>query len=127
MVLRGYEKRWQLWMVPRGHKQRAHPTWLRWRDIKSRFSRRVPMGEPRSIDRANKGERDIGQQRYRKHTLRDDSNQMKMVGCNKTLSEGVNWPHYCGFILRHRAKERLQHVALKNILPCQAFFCSQPY
>lgn len=41
-----------VWALPSGDADDA----LRWRDIKSRFSRRVPAGEPRSIGRANKEE-----------------------------------------------------------------------
>ncbi|MES9858118.1 MAG: transposase [Sedimenticola sp.] len=44
---------------------------IRWREIKSRFSRRVPVGEPRTIGRINKSERGIWQRRFWEHTLRD--------------------------------------------------------
>ena len=43
----------------------------RWREIKSRFSRRVPNEEHRTAGRIKKGERGIWQRRFWEHTLRD--------------------------------------------------------
>jgi putative transposase len=45
---------------------------LRWRLIKSMFSRGLPAGERRSASRAQKSERGIWQRRYWEHTLRDE-------------------------------------------------------
>jgi putative transposase len=57
-----------VWTLPEGDADYA----LRWREIKSRFSRRAPQGEQRSKGRLNKGERGIWQRRYWEHTLRDE-------------------------------------------------------
>ena len=57
-----------IWTLPPGDADYA----LRWRESKSQFSRRVPMGERRSLGRVNKGERGIWQRRYWEHTLRDE-------------------------------------------------------
>jgi putative transposase len=45
---------------------------MRWRLIKSAFSRGLPRGEPISPSRSGKGERGIWQRRYWEHTLRND-------------------------------------------------------
>ncbi|OGT18759.1 MAG: transposase [Gammaproteobacteria bacterium RBG_16_57_12] len=57
-----------IWILPTGDADYA----LRWREIKSRFSRRIPAGERRSLGRSNKGERGIWQRRFWEHTLRDE-------------------------------------------------------
>jgi putative transposase len=57
---------------------------LRWRDIKARFSRRIPAGEWRSPGRINKGERGIWQRRYWEHTLRDE----------RDVEQHVDYIHY---------------------------------
>jgi putative transposase len=46
---------------------------LRWRLIKSTFSRSLPSGERISASRASKGERGIWQRRHWEHTIRDDN------------------------------------------------------
>jgi REP element-mobilizing transposase RayT len=46
---------------------------MRWRLIKSAFSRRLPTGERISDSRAAKGERGIWQRRYWEHTIRDEN------------------------------------------------------
>jgi putative transposase len=45
---------------------------MRWRLIKTTFSRGLPKGERISQSRGNKGERGIWQRRYWEHTLRDE-------------------------------------------------------
>ena len=57
-----------IWTLPEGDADFA----LRWRLIKSTFSRGLPAGEPRFASRAKKGERGIWQRRYWEHTLRDE-------------------------------------------------------
>jgi putative transposase len=57
-----------IWTLPNGDADYA----MRWRQIKSTFSRGLPAGERLSASRANKGERGIWQRRYWEHTLRDD-------------------------------------------------------
>jgi putative transposase len=57
-----------IWTLPEGDADFA----LRWRLIKTEFSRAVPRGEQISQSRSNKGERGIWQRRYWEHTLRDE-------------------------------------------------------
>jgi putative transposase len=57
-----------IWSLPGGDWDFA----LRWRLIKSAFSRELPAGEHISESRADKGERGIWQRRYWEHTLRDE-------------------------------------------------------
>ncbi len=45
---------------------------LRWRQIKSEFSRHIPKIEPRSQSRMNKHERGIWQRRFWEHVIRDE-------------------------------------------------------
>ncbi len=56
-----------IWTLPHNDADYS----IRWREIKSRFSRRVPDGEPRTTGRINKSERGIWQRRFWEHTLRD--------------------------------------------------------
>jgi putative transposase len=57
-----------VWTLPDGDADFA----LRWRLIKSAFSRHLPDGERISESRADKAERGIWQRRYWEHTLRDE-------------------------------------------------------
>ncbi len=57
-----------IWTLPEGDADFA----LRWRLIKSVFSRGLPAGERISASRADKSERGIWQRRYWEHTLRDE-------------------------------------------------------
>jgi putative transposase len=57
-----------IWTLPQDDADFA----LRWRLIKSAFSRAIPGGEQVSSSRANKQERGIWQRRYWEHTLRDE-------------------------------------------------------
>src|SRR5947209_9949523 len=58
-----------IWTLPEGDADFA----LRWRLIKSAFSRGLPRGERLSKSRSSKSERGIWQRRYWEHTLRDKS------------------------------------------------------
>ena len=58
-----------IWTLPEGDADFA----VRWRLIKSAFSRALPRQESVSISRRGKGERGIWQRRYWEHTLRDDA------------------------------------------------------
>ena len=69
-----------IWTLPPGDADYA----LRWREIKSRFSRCVPFGEHRSVGRVNKAERGIWQRRFWEHTLRDE----------RDIEQHVNYIHY---------------------------------
>jgi putative transposase len=57
-----------IWTLPEQDANFA----LRWRLIKSAFSRGLTRGERISASRASKGERGIWQRRYWEHTLRDE-------------------------------------------------------
>ena len=72
----------------------------RWRQIKSAFSRRLPIGEPVSGSRAAKGERGIWQRRYWEHTIQNEddfSRHIDYVHINPLKHRLVNrvrdWPH----------------------------------
>ena len=57
-----------IWTLPAGDSNFA----LRWRLIKTVFSRSLPRGEHRSASREEKGERGIWQRRYWEHLIRDE-------------------------------------------------------
>lgn len=57
-----------VWTLPEGDTDFA----VRWRWIKIRFSRAIPVGEPLSATRRTRGERGIWQRRYWEHLIRDD-------------------------------------------------------
>jgi REP-associated tyrosine transposase len=57
-----------IWTLPDGDSDFS----MRWRLIKSAFSRALPVGEKISRSRAAKGERGIWQRRYWEHTLRNE-------------------------------------------------------
>ncbi|MFT4255879.1 MAG: transposase [Pseudoxanthomonas sp.] len=57
-----------LWRLPAGDADNA----VRWRSIKTIFSRALPAGEYRSARRLAKGERGIWQRRYWEHLIRDE-------------------------------------------------------
>jgi len=58
-----------IWTLPDNEADFA----VRWRLIKSAFSRGLPDGERISESRSSKGERGIWQRRYWEHTLRDEA------------------------------------------------------
>jgi putative transposase len=58
-----------LWELPTGDCDYS----MRWRQIKSAFSKALPPGERISASHARKGEREIWQRRYWEHTIRDDA------------------------------------------------------
>ena len=57
-----------VWTLPEGDADFS----MRWRLIKTSFSRNLAPGEPVSGSRAAKGERGIWQRRYWEHTIRDE-------------------------------------------------------
>jgi putative transposase len=57
-----------VWSLPEGDDDFS----LRWRLIKSAFSRSLPPGERISASRLRKGERGLWQRRYWEHTIRND-------------------------------------------------------
>ncbi len=64
-----------IWSLPEGDVDFP----LRWRLIKSAFSRTLPGGEPVSASRAGRQERGIWQRRYWEHTLRDETDYARHV------------------------------------------------
>jgi putative transposase len=64
-----------VWTLPVGDSDFA----LRWRLIKTIFSRGLPVGERISASRAGKGERGLWQRRYWEHTLRDEGDLARHV------------------------------------------------
>jgi len=98
-----------VWTLPPGDADDA----LRWRDIKSRFSRRVPAGEPRSIGRAHKRERGIWQRRYWEHTLCDECDAARHIDYlhynpvkHGQVSRVAAWPNSSHSQLLKRAMHR---------------------
>ena len=85
-----------IWTLPPGDADYA----LRWREIKTRFSRRIPAGEYRRLGRVNKGERGIWQRRYWEHTLRDERDVERHVDYihynpvkHGQVTRVADWPH----------------------------------
>jgi putative transposase len=64
-----------IWTLPEGDADFA----LRWRLIKSAFSRGLPPAEERSNSRSRKSERGIWQRRYWEHSLRDENDFARHV------------------------------------------------
>jgi putative transposase len=64
-----------MWSLPEGDSDFA----MRWRLIKTEFSRGLPQGERRSDSRLNKGERGIWQRRYWEHLIRDEADYARHV------------------------------------------------
>ena len=85
-----------IWTLPEGDGDFA----LRWRLIKTEFSRGFPHGESRTDSRQGKGERGIWQRRYWEHLIRDDadfSRHVDYIHINPVkhglVSRVADWPH----------------------------------
>jgi putative transposase len=85
-----------IWTLPADDAQYA----VRWRLIKTRFSRRVPPIEPRSQSRVSKGERGIWQRRYWEHEIRGNTDMQRhldYIHVNPVkhgyVSRASDWPH----------------------------------
>jgi hypothetical protein len=65
---------------------------LRWRLIKSVFSRALPNDERISASRAHKGERAIWQRRYWEHTLRNEG--LRTPSRLHSFQPGQTWPRW---------------------------------
>lgn len=85
-----------VWTLPPGDADYA----LRWREIKSGFSRRIPAGERRTPGRVNKGERGVWQRRYWEHTLRNERDVERHIDYihynpvkHGHVSRVVEWPY----------------------------------
>ena len=73
---------------------------LRWRLIKSAFSRSLTAGEPITKSRSRKGERGIWQRRYWEHTVRDEWDYVRHVDYihfnpvkHGHVDDVSRWPH----------------------------------
>jgi putative transposase len=85
-----------IWTLPQDDSDFA----LRWRLIKTAFSRGLAMDESISASRASKGERGIWQRRYWEHTLRDDADFERHVNYihynpvkHGDVKRAQDWPH----------------------------------
>ena len=85
-----------LWKLPSGDDD--YPT--RWRLIKARFSRSVPLDERRSRSRQLKRERGIWQRRYWEHCIRDEDDfrrHLDYIHFNPVkhgfVRRSADWPH----------------------------------
>jgi len=85
-----------IWTLPNGDPDFP----VRWRLIKSAFSRALPAGEKVSRSRAAKGERGIWQRRYWEHTLRDEQDFERHVDYihfnpvkHGLVQRVKDWPH----------------------------------
>jgi putative transposase len=85
-----------VWTLPEGDADFA----LRWRLIKSAFSRALPGSEHVSPSRAERGERGIWQRRYWEHTLRDENDYARHVDYihfkpvkHRHVTRVKDWPH----------------------------------
>ncbi|HEX6612345.1 MAG TPA: transposase [Rhodanobacteraceae bacterium] len=85
-----------MWTLPEGDADYA----MRWRLLKTRFSRHLPKTEFRSGVRHARGERGIWQRRYWEHMIRDEEDfrrHMDYVHINPMkhgwVSRVRDWPH----------------------------------
>jgi putative transposase len=85
-----------IWTMPEGDNDFA----LRWRLIKTAFSRSLPLGERRSESRICKGERGIWQRRYWEHLIRDEADFARHVDYvhinpvkHGLVRRVADWPH----------------------------------
>lgn len=85
-----------IWTMPPDDADYA----LRWRLIKTRFSRGLPKTESRSDSRIAKGERGIWQRRYWEHQIRDEDDlqcHVDYIHINPVkhgyVERAADWPH----------------------------------
>ena len=85
-----------IWTLPEGDDDFS----LRWRQIKSAFSREIEQGERVSKSRARKQERGIWQRRFWEHALRDESDFARHVAYihfnpvkHGHVASVADWPH----------------------------------
>jgi putative transposase len=85
-----------IWTLPEGDADFA----MRWRRIKTAFSRFLPARERISQSRLRKGERGIWQRRYWEHTLHDERDFARHVDYihfnpvkHKLVTKVKDWPH----------------------------------
>lgn len=85
-----------VWTLPESDADFA----MRWRLIKTRFSRAMPIGEAVSVSRAAKRERGIWQRRYWEHRIRDEDDLRSHVDYmhynpvkHGHVERVADWPH----------------------------------
>jgi putative transposase len=85
-----------LWTLPEDDDDFS----LRWRQIKSAFSRKIELGEPISKSRNQKQERGIWQRRFWEHAIRDERDFAKHLDYihlnpvkHKLVTRVVDWPY----------------------------------
>ena len=85
-----------IWTLPSDDSDFA----LRWRLIKTTFSRGLQHTERRSAGRQTKHERGIWQRRYWEHLIRDDADFSRHVGYihmnpvkHELVNRAADWPH----------------------------------
>jgi putative transposase len=85
-----------IWTLPENDADYA----LRWRLIKTHFSRNITKTEKISQSRISKGERGIWQRRYWEHTIKDDSdfgNHVDYIHINPVkhgyVTHATEWPY----------------------------------
>jgi putative transposase len=85
-----------IWTLPEGDND--YP--LRWRLIKSHFSRSLPSVEYRRESRINKNERGIWQRRYWEHTVKDEDDYRRCfdyIHYNPVkhghVKRAIDWPY----------------------------------
>ena len=73
---------------------------LRWRLIKTWFSRQVPHSEQRGVSRIAKGERGIWQRRYWEHLIRDEDDLHRHIDYihfnpvkHRHVERAADWPY----------------------------------
>ncbi len=84
------------WTLPPGDENFS----MRWRQIKSAFSRALPKGESRSRSRRNHNERGIWQRRFYEHVIRDDDDYAAHVDSahfnpvkHGHAARPIDWPY----------------------------------
>jgi len=85
-----------IWRLPEGDDDYS----LRWRLLKSHFSRHIALGETVSASRMRKNERGIWQRRYWEHQIRDDTDfqrHLDYIHYNPVkhgyVDKAVDWPY----------------------------------
>jgi len=85
-----------IWTLPDGDTDYA----LRWRAIKSIFSRSLPAVESTTASRTARGERGIWQRRFWEHVIRDDEDYARHVDYihynpvkHGHCRHAIDWPH----------------------------------
>ncbi len=85
-----------VWTLPPGDEEFS----MRWRQIKSAFSRALPKTESRSRSRTRRNERGIWQRRFYEHVIRDDDDYAAHVDYahfnpvkHRLVERPIDWPY----------------------------------